>query len=109
MKSEVGSLALLDRNFPDGEERVFEMHLRLHLFLYVGSFLLFFNNDTPLLLQNKIRLVSPLQEIEKICSKNKKIKQIGSLEHVEKSLGSNGSHDYFGKVLVSTLAPMFLF
>ena len=29
MKSDIGSLALLDRNFPHGEERVFEMHLRL--------------------------------------------------------------------------------
>ena len=29
MKSDVGSLALLDINFPHGEESVFEMHLRL--------------------------------------------------------------------------------
>ena len=29
MKSDVGSLALLDINFSHGEERVFEMHLRL--------------------------------------------------------------------------------
>ena len=86
MKSDVGSLALLD-----SEERVFEMHLRLgpwmiYFLLFLGhlasgtyhlclriSALTFgdvcwippfiFNNDTPLLLQNKIRLVSPLKEI----------------------------------------------
>ena len=29
MKSDVGSLALLDINFSHGEERVFDMHLRL--------------------------------------------------------------------------------
>ena len=29
MKRDVGSLALLDINFSHGEERVFEMHLRL--------------------------------------------------------------------------------
>ena len=91
MKSDVGSLALLDINFSHGEERVFEMHLRLgpwmiyfllflvhlalgtyHLCLRISALTFgdvcwippfIFNNDTPLLLQNKIRLVSPLKEI----------------------------------------------
>lgn len=92
MKSEVGSLALLDIIFSHGEESVFEMLLRLGPWMI--SFLLFldhlalgayhlclrisaltfgdvcwippfiFNNGTPLLPQNKIRLVSPLQEID---------------------------------------------
>jgi len=92
MKSDVGSLALLDINFSHGEERVFEMHLRLgpwmiYFLLFLGHLALgtyhlclrisaltfgdvcwippfIFNNDTPLLLQNKIRLVSPLKEID---------------------------------------------
>ena len=92
MKSDVGSLALLDKNFSHGEERVFEMHLRLgpwmiyfllflvhlalgtyHLCLRISALTFgdvcwippfIFNNDTPLLLQNKIRLVSPLKEID---------------------------------------------
>ena len=92
MKSDVGSLALLDINFSHGEERVFEMHLRLgpwmiyfllfwghlalgtyHLCLRISALTFgdvcwippfIFNNDTPLLLQNKIRLVSPLKEID---------------------------------------------
>ena len=91
MKSDVGSLALLDINFSHGEERVFEMHLRfgpwmIYFLLFLGHLALgtyhlclrisaltfgdvcwihpfIFNNDTPLLLQNKIRLVSPLKEI----------------------------------------------
>ena len=42
MKSDVGSLALLDINFSHGEERVFEMHLRLgpwmvYFLLFLGS------------------------------------------------------------------------
>ena len=42
MKSDVGSLALLDINFSHGEERVFEMHLRLgpwmiYFFVVFGS------------------------------------------------------------------------
>jgi len=75
MKSDVGSLALLDINFSHGEERVFEMHLRLgpwmiyfllflghlalgtyHLFLRISALTFdvcwippfVFNNDTPL-------------------------------------------------------------
>ena len=36
MKSDVGSLALLDINFSHGEERVFEMHLRLGPLLFLG-------------------------------------------------------------------------
>ena len=100
MKSDVGSLALLDINFSHGEERVFEMHLRLgpwmicfllflghlalgtyHLCLRISALTFgdvcrippfIFNNDTPLLLQNKIRLVSPLKEIFFQKLKNKK-------------------------------------
>ena len=36
MKSDVGSLALLDIKFSHGEERVFEMHLRLGPLLFLG-------------------------------------------------------------------------
>ena len=119
MKSDVGSLALLDINFSHGEERVFEMHLRLGPWMI--SFLLFlghlalgtyhlclrisaltfgdvcwippfiFNNDTPLLLQNKIRLVSPLKEID--FFKSKKIKNTWLPGTCRKCLGSN---NYFG-------------
>ena len=84
--------------------------------MYVGSLLFIFNNDTPLLLQNKIRLVSPLKEID--FSKIKKIKNTWLPGTCRKSLGSNNYLDFFEvkkrvgileKVLVSTLAPMFLF
>ena len=118
MKSDVGSLALLDINFSHGEERVFEMHLRLgpwmiYFLLFLGHLALgtyhlclrisaltfgdvcwippfIFNNDIPLLLQNKFRLVSPLKEIDFF---KKKINNTWLPGTCRKCLGSN---NYFG-------------